>query len=951
MATKMIDVRLRKTVFVVTIVAALFLGMLAPFMAVVPEAKAAPIGGMYGGGFKIALQSEPGALNPLASTDSETLKIIDLVYDSLARRDPATLALEPWVASSWTVDGVNVTVALKENVLWHDGEEVTLDDVVYTYNIAGYAPDCIVNVTKDASAKTVTFTLDQPNGTFLVDGLLLKLVPDGFTNTSAPMGCGPYMYGSSVGNVSLTINAFDDHFVGRPYLDSITYTYYTDFETAAKALLNNTVNFLGWNLDVTQASQNINFSGQNTNLLTYNNTTVARSFGTEFLYLGFNCKDTSLLHELPLRKAIAYCIDKASISNLDVSGSAKSTNSIMSSRNTPWYNASISKLDFDLTEANAILDLAGYFDLNGDGWRDKAGSVWNKTTKTFTKGGSFSLRLLLPTIDESLTLGTIGDQILETSIEAIGLNLTLDNKPMAGMDAIIASDDFDIYLGVEKRGEISPMFLKTMFYSTNIATGTNYMNFNGTTTQINGTIEVDSETNIGTISRTNLDPNVAVSVYKNGVVWGKAVNQTIMVYNGTQSIASLGNTSILTYKIYKNDAEMTDGTHYTLNPTTGNVTILTAAAMVVGDVINATYTYKTYENLNYKTGKLSVVANFNSTTDKLTMTFDYRGVDDAMDKMSLTLDQGMLANHSKEAQGFLSEQVPYAPILSYMVLNAYSKERYVGWVSMLGGLYNYWSMTSLKNNLYDGGTLKSLVVSASAYPGYVESAGTLPIDITVTDSESNPIPGATIIISVDSGTLSTMTDNGDGTYSATYTAPTITSTISASISTMAAISGYVAGYTNTTITVHTVSNLFTIEVTPAVSSMKSGNETIVSVLVTDEATGLAVSGADVVVTVEPAGAGGWIVDGIGTTDTSGAFEVTLRTANVTVDTTFRIVASVTKISYQPDSGTANVAVTRYGGVKPDNGFLGLPGIGAFASLAAIGTAAILFGAFRKRRKL
>jgi hypothetical protein len=111
-----------------------------------------------------------------------------------------------------------------------------------------------------------------------------------------------------------------------------------------------------------------------------------------------------------------------------------------------------------------------------------------------------------------------------------------------------------------------------------------------------------------------------------------------------------------------------------------------------------------------------------------------------------------------------------------------------------------------------------------------------------------------------------------------------------------------------------------------------------------------VSGADVVVTVEPAGVGGWIEGGVGVTDAGGAFEVTLKTQNVSVDTTFRIVASVSKISYQPDEGTANVAVSKYGGEAPDRGFLGLPGIGSLVSVAAIGLAAVLYAAARKRRQ-
>jgi ABC-type transport system substrate-binding protein len=933
MATKMFDVRLRKTVFVVTIVAALFIGMLAPFMAVLPVAHAAPLGGKYGGNYNIALKAEPGAINPLASPNRETAQIIDLVYESLARRDPATLELKPWVASSWTIDGLNVTVTLKDNVLWHDGSAISVDDVAYTYKVSGYAPDSVANITKNATAGTVTFALSRPDGTFLIDGLLLKLVHDGFTAASAPMGCGPFKYDSKVANVSLTLRAFEEHFNGRPYLDTIKYTYYTDFETAAKDLMNTTVNFLGWNIDVSQASQNVNFSGQSTNLMIFNNTTIERSFGTEFLYLGFNCMPSNPLTDLPLRMAIANCIDKTSISALDVSGSAKASDSIVSPRNTPWYNTSITKYPFDLSVANNVLDKAGYFDINADGWREKP------------NGSALALRLLLPTIDESLTLVTIGDQILETSIENVGINLTLNNQLTANMSGIINSNNFDMYLGFETRGEVSPLFMKSLFYSTNIATGTNYMNFNGTTREINGTVSVDAVSAKGTLARCNLVPTGEMTAYKNGVLWGKASNQTLPVINNT---ANLKNVSINNgFSIYKNWVKMTTG--YTLNQVTGIVTF-SNGTITTSDVVNASYTYVTYNNVDHKKGTISIVKNFNYSTDKLTMSLIYRGVDDAMDKIANSLNEANITKYVKEAQGFLSNQVPYAPITSYMVLNAYNKGQYIGWTTMLGGLNNYWSMTNMQNNLYEGSTLKSLTVSASAYPGYVESAGTLPVDITVTDSKSTPVSGVTVVLTVGTGTLSAVTDNDDGTYSATYTAPNIASTVSTTISAKAALSGYVTGYVNTSITIHTVTRLFTIEVTPVDSSMKSGNETVVAILVTDDETGLAVSGADVMVTVEPAGAGGWIVDGIGTTDAGGGFEVTLKTQNVSVDTTFRIVASVSKISYQQDAGTANVAVSKYGGEKPNKGLLGLPGLGAFASLAAIGTAAILIGAIRKRRK-
>jgi ABC-type transport system substrate-binding protein len=959
MATEMFDVRLRRNAFVLTVATVLVLGMLAPFMAVLPKAEAASVGGKYGGDYKVALIQDPGAINPLVSTDENTGKIIDLVYDSLARLNPATLELVPCVAKAWTIDGNNVTVELKNGVLWHDGTAVTVDDVAYTYEIAGYAPDSIASITTNDTLNTVTFTLAHPDGEFLIDGLLLKLVPQDFTETSDPMGCGPFVYDSEVDNSSLKLTAFEDYYNGRAYVDSINYTVYGAMGDIIFDLMNETVDSIGFNLKVSEVNLNVSFKGRSMTLMEIGNNTfspnwtVVRSFGTDVLYLGYNCAGNNTLSDLALRQAITYCIDKPSISSLDVSGSAEVTNSIISARDIPWYNSSIKTYDFDLVKANEILDDAGYFDLDGDGWRDKVGSVWNDTTKTFTAGGPFALSLLLPEIEEDLTLSTIGDQILEQFIENIGINVTLNFQPKANMPGIIAADAFDMYLGIEDRASISPLSLKPMFYSENIATDENYMNFEGTTTQVNGTVVLDALNSTGQLSRTNIvdDSRPDMVAWKNGVRWGLAEEQPIIPsYNGTD-YALLGNTTILpgTFKLYKNDVLMNESSNYTLDRPTGNLTLLTGAGAVLGDEFTATYGYDTYVVDDYKLGTITILDNCNLTADTLTVTFDYRGVDDAMDKMAGTLNSTELAYHAKEAQGFLSDHVPYAPITTYKVLNAYVTTKYIGWQTAIGGIVNYWSMVNLQNNLYDGTTLRQIVVTTSAYPGYVESGGELALDISVADGQSNPLEGVILELENSDGTIGAITDNADGTYSATFTAPDVTNTKDITISTMAALSGYVAGFTNTSITVHVVTHFFSIEVTSAASTMSSGNETAITVLVTDE-DGLPVSGADVSLTVEPAGVGGWIDVGLGTTDTGGSFSANLKTQNVSVDTTFRVVAEVSMVGYQPDSATANVVVSRYGGVEPDRGLLGLPGIGTFVSLAAIGMAAVLFGVSRKRKK-
>ncbi|RLF97090.1 hypothetical protein DRN58_09170, partial [Thermococci archaeon] len=75
-------------------------------------------------------------LNPLQS-DPYFPNFSDLIYDTLARIHPKTFELLPGLAESWSWDEgtKTMTVNLRNDVTWHDGEAFTSDDVKYTYEL------------------------------------------------------------------------------------------------------------------------------------------------------------------------------------------------------------------------------------------------------------------------------------------------------------------------------------------------------------------------------------------------------------------------------------------------------------------------------------------------------------------------------------------------------------------------------------------------------------------------------------------------------------------------------------------------------------------------------------------------------------------------------------------------------------------------------------------------
>jgi peptide/nickel transport system substrate-binding protein len=94
------------------------------------------------GGRLVLAALSPRTFNPLLNGDSGSDAAIRLLFSSLVELDMESQEAKPGLAESWTVapDQKTWTFKLRKNLRWSDGQPLTADDVVFTWNQVMYNP-------------------------------------------------------------------------------------------------------------------------------------------------------------------------------------------------------------------------------------------------------------------------------------------------------------------------------------------------------------------------------------------------------------------------------------------------------------------------------------------------------------------------------------------------------------------------------------------------------------------------------------------------------------------------------------------------------------------------------------------------------------------------------------------------------------------------------------------
>lgn len=205
------------------------------------------------------------SLNGILETMAEGTFQLSPFYDELYYVDKDETRF--YLAESCEVseDGLEYTLKLKDNLKWHDGEQITADDVIFTFNCnantdngAGFTNVVFVGEEEVKAEKvddlTVKFTLPKPSAAYYeVLGKLL-LIPehafDGNTDIASAeanltdIGSGPYKLVEFKDGESLELTKFEDYYGDEPQIDSIVFKVISDPSAQEVAFKNGEINYL-----------------------------------------------------------------------------------------------------------------------------------------------------------------------------------------------------------------------------------------------------------------------------------------------------------------------------------------------------------------------------------------------------------------------------------------------------------------------------------------------------------------------------------------------------------------------------------------------------------------------------------------------------------------------------------------------------------------------------------
>jgi peptide/nickel transport system substrate-binding protein len=389
--------------------------------------------GKFGGRLSVG-GSDPKTFNPLLAQETSSSTPMSLVWDGLTTTNGETGEPEGALAYQWQVspDGLTYTFDLRKNLKWSDGQPLTADDVVFTFNdlvanrkIPSDWGDVIkvdgkLPVVKKVDEDSVSITTAKVHAPFLrVIGavailpkhVLEKTVAEtdkagapkfnltwglDTTDLSQIVGTGPFMYKEYKAAQRLVMTRNPHHWRVNadgdrlPYFDEVIFQATKDQDSAL-------LKFQGGETDFHMADASLR--GQDYALMKpqeqQGNFTIHKA-GTDFSvnFLTFNQNrdknpkgkfnvdpvKQAWFNDVNFRRALAHAVDKQSLIKNVYQSIAGALDTALSPA-SPYYHPDVPKYPYDLAKAQALLAEAGYVK-TGDQLKDPKGNPVEFTLMT-----------------------------------------------------------------------------------------------------------------------------------------------------------------------------------------------------------------------------------------------------------------------------------------------------------------------------------------------------------------------------------------------------------------------------------------------------------------------------------------------------------------------------------------------------------------------------------------
>ncbi|MGB3136894.1 MAG: peptide ABC transporter substrate-binding protein [Nodosilinea sp.] len=372
-----------------------------------PETEVAPTSNRDPQTLRLLYSRSAITLNPHLATGYQDFEAARIVYEPLASYSK-TGELVPFLADEVpsfdnggvAADGTSVTWTLRPDVTWADGEPFTADDVVFTFEfirnpvVAAATAQYYEGVEKVEAidSYTVKITFTGPTAAWSVPftgqtGLVLpRHIFAAYNGPDArealanlqPVGTGPYQaVGFEAGTIIYEPNL--SYWGGRPAFERVELVGGLAPYAAAREVLQTSEADFAHNLQVEAEALSeleAKATGQVTHLFGSQVERIMLNFANPFARTeGGERSSPQVPHpyfsDLRVRQAINLAIDRDTIAQ-ELYGSAGEPTAQLLVDPTNYQSPDID-YTYDLKQAKALLDEAGWIDTNGDGLRDKDG--------------------------------------------------------------------------------------------------------------------------------------------------------------------------------------------------------------------------------------------------------------------------------------------------------------------------------------------------------------------------------------------------------------------------------------------------------------------------------------------------------------------------------------------------------------------------------------------------
>lgn len=343
-----------------------------------PEETAAPV--VAGGTLEIAWNAQPATLDPVVTTSSATRDIVNNVFEGLFASD-AEAHPQPMLAEGYEVnaDFTEYTIALREGVLFHNGDEMTSTDVVASFDrwirdssigkqdfvgaVVAAVDDYTITVTTAAPFfNLIDMTAPPSQGLIIVPEESIAAITETGMPETAIIGTGPYKFVEWVKDQQITLDRFEDY-VGvdtepsglagskAAYLDELVYNMVPDATTRVNGLQTGEYDFAS------------TLPADNLAQLESAGLTMSTEFIYQFLFV--TNKASGFFADENARQGLFYAIDPTPIMTAAYAGADffELNGSLNAPRQAAWFTeAGIDDKynNLDLDKAAELFEEAGY---------------------------------------------------------------------------------------------------------------------------------------------------------------------------------------------------------------------------------------------------------------------------------------------------------------------------------------------------------------------------------------------------------------------------------------------------------------------------------------------------------------------------------------------------------------------------------------------------------------